>query len=133
MAINPLYAPKPKVEMGEKFPAVKFKKIGDKVVGVITFVSDAYDAPNSFYEEGEPEWKKTVQTQRVNLKTESGDVSLYLNKSRMFEAIGVALADIEKDDLKGLEGYTLGFKLADVDLENKMAKIWEARLIAPTS
>lgn len=134
MAMNPLYAPKAESTGArlDKHPAVKFKKIGDKVVGVITGVGDAWDAPNNFYKEGEPEWSKTVKTQAVNLKTETGDQTLYLNKSRMFQAIGVALADVEMDDLVGLEGWTLGFKLADIDLENKMAKIWEARLVPPS-
>lgn len=132
MALNPLYAPQAAVNRIEKYTAAKFQKIGDKFVGVITGVSDAYDAPNKFYQDGEPEWKKTVKTQAVNLKTEGGDFTLYLNKRAMFAAVGVALAEVEQDDLVGLEGWTLGFKLADIDIQNKMAKIWEARLVKPS-
>lgn len=136
MAINPLYSQQASGsgKQTQKHDAVKFLKIGDKVIGVITEVGDAWDkpVPDSWIKEDTPEWKKTQKSQKVNLLTEAGPRSLYL-QSRMFGAIGVALAEVGQDDLVGLEGWTLGMKLADVDLQNKNAKIWEARLVPPST
>lgn len=133
MAMNELYAPKPEVssKQTEKYQSFLFERIGDKIIGTILEVGDAWDKPNKFYKEGEPDWKKTVKTQKVNLQTENGPRSLYLS-GRMFQAVGAALAEVKKDDLVGLEGWTLGFKLSDIDLKNKNAKIWDVRLVAPS-
>lgn len=138
MPINPLYAKAAAEESGvgrEVFPAVKFETIGDKVIGKVAYVGDPWDAPNKFYEDGEPEYKRTVLTQKVVIEKADGTkVSLYLNKKKMFAAIFTALEAANQSDIP--VGWTLGFKFTGYEKpkngKGSPAMTYEARLIKPT-
>lgn len=133
MPINPLYAKAMgSSEPREKNPAVKFTEVGDKVVGTILRVSDAFEAPNKFYQEGEPDWKRNKTVQAIDIQTADGKVTLWLNNSGMFAAIGEALMASDQSDLQ--VGWTLGYKWASVKTNPRggFTKVWEARVIAPS-
>lgn len=115
VSVNPLYAKAAEKlaarESGldrEKFTAVKLVNPGDKVIGKVLYVGDPFEKPNDFYENGDPEWKKFITTQRIVLEVDGEKRALWLNKDRMFAAIGDALAEAELSDLA--VGHTLAFK-----------------------
>lgn len=114
MPINPLYAQAIADESGvgrEKYPSVRFENIGDKVVGKVLHVGEVFDKPNKFYEEGDPEYKRFIKTQKIVLEKEDGEkVALYLSKTRMYSAIGKALMEAELSDIP--VGGTLAFKFS---------------------
>lgn len=85
----------------EKYDSFYFTDIGSKIQGKILEFSEPFEAKNSFYDpEKDPDWKKTVTTVKINLEQADGKrVSLYLNKSGHFEALGDALAAADLSDL----------------------------------
>lgn len=116
VSINPLYrqimdksAARESGIDREKFPAVKFSSPGDKVEGKVLYLGDPWEAPNQFWEEGDPDWKKTTTTRKIVLEKDGGErVTLWINKDKMFEAIGLACEAAETYDVR--VGHRLGFK-----------------------
>lgn len=140
VSVNPLYAKAAEKlaarESGidrEKFTAVKLSEPGDKVIGKIVYVGDPFEKANDFYENGDPEWKKFITTQRIVLDVDGVKQALWLNKDRMFAAIGDALTEAELSDLT--VGYTLAFKFEKYGPRPKKgspAMEFKAKVIAPS-
>jgi len=137
MAMNPqykdLYKPQAeKEDYGPKYDFWKPKGVGDKVRGLITFVGAPYEAKSSKWKEGDPEWKKTFTSQKVNINAGGKDWSIGLSGAQ-FPALGEALAEHgfeSPHDTNLTEGWGFGIELADIDLENNKRK-WRIKLFPP--
>lgn len=118
----------------EKFDAVKFSKPGDMVDGLVLYVGDVYEAPNGFFEEGkDSEDKRTVTTKKIILELDGGKrAALYVNKERMFEALGQACLAAEVYDV--IAGHRLKFKFDNYGERPKKGSppmLWKAKIIIP--
>ena len=131
MAMNPLYAPTG--NLGDKFDIWKANNVGDQIDGTLTFVGAPFKANSPKWKEGEPEWKKTFDSQKINIKTADGkDFTVYI-AGPQFRAIGAALAEHDLNDFtEELVGWDFGLRMAGVNLSNN-ARQWEAKLFPPAN
>ena len=135
MAINPKYAQLAAPISGpsiDRLDPVRFENIGDGVVGVILDYTEPYEKPNRFYQQGEPEYKKTVTTVKVNLQTKDGPRSLFIEKKGQFQALADALVEAEISDF--VVGWTFGMKwtgLGKAQGQGPRPYLFQAKVVKP--
>ena len=134
MAVNPAYAARPTIER-ERHPVWKPQEMGDKIVGVLTDVSDILTLENKKWKQGDPDYLKTYRTQIFNLKDADGkEWALFIGESD-FPTLGVALGEVGLFEPQQAVGWTFGWKWESVFTRKNgnLGKSMKAMFKAPES
>lgn len=116
MALDPVYAKAMADESGvgrETYPAANVSEKGDKVRGKVVYVGETFQKDNmgsKFYDpQVDPEWKRYTTTKKIVIEQADGTkVALWLNKTKQFAAVGVALLERNLSEIP--EGCDFGMK-----------------------